>query len=299
MTNLKQLEYFVSLAETLSFTKTSEKFFISQTAVTQQIKVLENELDVRLLNRTKRHVELTPAGIIFLTEAKAILARTEDAIIKTRKAATGFIGALNLGIVGGYDNPRLPDILRSFHTGYPNVSLSICEAGVGTLYSSLINQTLDVVINACFSYNKLVEKKISYKSISTHNLIIMLPTTHPMAFRNELSMSELKNDAFILTAIKEDKDNFGHYESTMSHFIRSGFTPNTIHHSDNFDITALMVAANMGVAVVPSYTLVTSRNLGNVVTLPLKEKPDQFEIVAARYNENHNPTIDKFLAYMS
>lgn len=296
--NLRQLEYFVSVAETLSFTKTAEKFFISQTAVTQQIKALEEQLDVALLKRTKRHVELTPAGTIFLTEAKAILTRTEDAIIKAKKAATGFTGNLNIGVVEGYDNPRFPDILRSFRTGYPNVSLNLREAGVGILYTGLLEQTLDVVVNARFSHSRLEEKEISYKLISTYRLIAMLPTTHPLAFRNILNLGDLKNDSFIFTSTSEGEDSFGHFESTMSHFLRSGFTPRIIQKSESFNTTALMVAANMGVAILPSYALASSRNLGNLVTIPLDDNSDVFEIVAARYNENRNPTIDKFLAYI-
>ena len=142
--NLRQLEYFVSVAETLSFTRTAEKFFISQTAVTQQIKTLEGNIDVKLFKRTKRHVELTPAGSVFLSEAKAILNRTQDAIVKAQRAATGFTGNLNLGIVEGYDNPDLPEILRSFKAGYPNVSLSIVERDTSSLYSQLLDNTLDV-----------------------------------------------------------------------------------------------------------------------------------------------------------
>ncbi len=71
--NTKQLEYFISVAENLSFTKTAEKFYISQTAVTQQIKSLEEQINVTLFTRSKRHVELTPAGKVFLSEARTII----------------------------------------------------------------------------------------------------------------------------------------------------------------------------------------------------------------------------------
>lgn len=295
--NLRQLEYFVSVAESLSFTKTAEKFFISQTAVTQQIKTLEDNLDVKLLRRTKRHVELTPAGAVFYTEAKAILTRADDAVAKTKKAATGFTGSLNIGIIGGYDNPRFPDILRSFHTGYPNVSLSFREADTGKLYASLLNRSLDIIVNVCFSKSELEEEGIVCHTLGVYKLIVMLPPSHPLASRSELDLSDLKNNTFIFTATKERDDDFGHYRNTMAHFIRSGFTPNTIY-SDNFDITALMVASGMGAAIVPSYALASSRNLGKVVTIPLNKDSDLCEIVIARYKENQNPTIDKFFTYI-
>lgn len=88
--NTKQLEYFISVAENLSFTKTAEKFYISQTAVTQQIKALEEQINVTLFTRSKRHVELTPAGKVFLSEARTIIKNINDAIAKTQQFAHGF-----------------------------------------------------------------------------------------------------------------------------------------------------------------------------------------------------------------
>lgn len=296
--NLRQLEYFVSVAETLSFTKTAEKFFISQTAVTQQIKALESQMDVKLLKRTKRHVALTPAGNVFLPEAKAILNRMADAVAKAKKADTGITGNLNLGIVEGYDNPEFPNILRSFRAGYPNISLIIKEGGAGELYTSLLNHTLDIAVNVRFSYSKLEEKDISYQAINKYNLIVMLPATHPLTYCNSLRLSDLRKESFIFTSIGDPEDSFGQYESTMAHFIRSGFTPNIVQNSTSFNTTALMVAANIGIAILPSYALASSRNLRNVVTIPLDKDSDIFEVVAAWHKENHNPTIDKFLSYV-
>ena len=89
--NLQQLEYFLAVAKLLNFTRVAEKYFISQTAVTQQIKSLEEQLGVKLFNRTKRKVELTPAGTVFIEEAQAIINRTKEAITKTQAAATGFL----------------------------------------------------------------------------------------------------------------------------------------------------------------------------------------------------------------
>jgi len=296
--NLRQLEYFVSVAETLSFTKTSEIFFISQTAVTQQIKALEKQLDVTLLNRTKRHVELTPAGSVFLSEAKAILTRTENAIKRAQKTATGFSGVLNLGIIEGYEEPKIPDIIRSFRNRYPNISLSVSEGTVGTLYNSLIDQELDVVLNVNPHHARLEKHDISYKTIAYYHLVAHLPSAHPLAFRNELDLAELKNDTFIFTGTKQEQDDFGHYDSTLEHFVRTGFSPNVIQTSDSFRITALMVAANIGVAIMPSFALASSPTLTNShVAIPLNDKADKIEVVAARHNQNSNPTIKKFLNY--
>lgn len=87
-------------------------------------------------------------------------------------------------------------------------------------------------------------------------------------------------------------------ESTMNNFQLAGFTPDIVHETDNFNTIVLMVAANMGIAVLPSYSFTSNSNLGNVVTIPMDEHSDLFEIVAARHNQNLNPTIDIFLSFL-
>lgn len=101
--NLRQLEYFVSVAENLNFTKAAKKCFISQTAMTLQIQALEEIVGVPLLIRSKHHVELTPAGKVYLNEAKVILARSEEAVKLAKTAAKGVSGRISIGFIRGYE----------------------------------------------------------------------------------------------------------------------------------------------------------------------------------------------------
>lgn len=112
--NLQQLEYFLALAKLLNFTRVAEKYYISQTAVTQQIKSLEEQLGVKLFNRTKRYVELTLAGSIFVKEAQAIIDRTNEAIAKTQAAEIGFCGAIDVGFIKGYEYSTFPKTVQNF-----------------------------------------------------------------------------------------------------------------------------------------------------------------------------------------
>lgn len=296
--NLRQLEYFVSVSETLNFTKTAEEFFISQTAVTQQIQALEKHLDVKLLNRNKRSVELTPAGSIFLVEAKAILARMDNAIKRTKETSKGFSGILTLGIQEGYEELSVAENINKFCSNYPNISLSITEATVDTLYKKLIHQEIDVVININTPKSYLSTHDINYKTISSYKLLVHMPSSHPLAFRNSIDLSELKNETFIFTGTQLEHDNFGHYESTLDHFLRMGFSPRNIVNSESFRTTALMVAANIGIALLPSYALNFSPTLlMHHTIIPLTERADIVEMVIAHSDKNENPTIDKFLNF--
>ena len=139
--NLRQLKYFVTLAETLSFTKTAQVFYISQTAVTQQIKSLESQLGVPLFRRTKRKVELTSAGAVFLPEAREILEKTQKAIVKTKLAYTGSSDTLRIGVVQGYEHSDMPEALHRFRAQNPNISISIFRSDASDLYCAPRNTT--------------------------------------------------------------------------------------------------------------------------------------------------------------
>ena len=143
--NLNQLRYFVSVAESGSFTKAAMNHFISQTAITQQMHSLEESVGAKLLDRGSRPVALTPAGRVFLKEARELLGKMDAALLRTREASTGLEGELRLGYTKGYEHSDLPKHLRSFHQEYPNVLLSCYRCDTDALAAGLINGDYDVI----------------------------------------------------------------------------------------------------------------------------------------------------------
>ena len=122
--NINQLKYFVAVAEQRSFTKAAPQYYLSHTAVTQQVRALEESLGVQLLDRNSRPVSLTPAGAVFLKEAKAILVRMDTAVSRAKDASTGVVGSLRIGYTKGYERSTLSDKLRAFHRDHPNILLT-------------------------------------------------------------------------------------------------------------------------------------------------------------------------------
>ena len=136
--NLKQMEYFVAAAEQLNFTRAAKKCFISQTAMTLQIRSLEEKIGVPLFVRDKHHVELTAAGKVYLNEARAILVRAEEAAKLARTAAEGVAGELTIGFIRGYEQSRFSETLRSFHEAYPNISIHLLRENMSALYQIFV-----------------------------------------------------------------------------------------------------------------------------------------------------------------
>ena len=144
--NRNQLRYFVAAAESRSFTKAADQFFISQTAVTQQIRLLEEMLGCPLFDRGTRPVSLTPAGKAFLTEAKAILERMDQAIDRAHGASTGLSGSLRIGYLKGYEQSGFTDFLREFHQRHANLLITFYRCTTDQLAAGLLGNQFDLIL---------------------------------------------------------------------------------------------------------------------------------------------------------
>ncbi|BBF41431.1 transcriptional regulator, LysR family [Lachnospiraceae bacterium KM106-2] len=262
-----QLEYFIAVAENLNFTKAAKQFFLSQTAITQQIKVLENSLDTKLFYRTKRHVELTPAGKVFLIEAKAILERTSVAKEKVRVATNGLLGSLRIGYVKSYEHSNLSKILSHFHNAYPNIELTLYRDNADALIKKLNDDLLDLVITLDFSlyhhYPSLTSKKLH-----SVPLMAVLPSSHPFAGKQSIKRSDLAGETlFIMHSKNMDPANSN--EEVLDSNYERGLNPKCIHYSSDIETILMMVSAEMGISILPSYAVINQNYVKNIIVLPL------------------------------
>lgn len=288
---IRQLEYFVAVSEQLSFTKAARQFFISQTAVTQQIKALEEEIGVRLFDRNNRRVVLTPAGRTFLEDAKAILRRTWDACDRAKRADTVFTGKLEIGFVKGYEKTNLSDLLSDFHMQYPNISFTLKRENVAELYDGLLNKSLDVILNIQYSTDDLED--IEFQIVRQYPLLAVMPTSHPLSHRVSIQRSELKG--YPLVDIKKSKDRYGETSTILNAFTSAGFLPNVQYISDDIETSILAVAAGLGYALLPSYITDTLSLREKVIAVPIEGEEKKITIITAWHKDNQNPALRKFL----
>lgn len=287
----QQLEYFISVAEFLNFTKAAKKFFISQTAISQQIKSLEKNLGVILFYRNNRSVKLTPAGEIFYKEAKLIIAKTNDAIKKVQMVSAGFIGSLKVGFVSGHGKTYLPKLIRKFNNSYTSINLSIVEGNVESLYKSLKQGLLDVTFNLNFDLNEY--KNIKWKSLKKYPLYVVLYKNHYFSKFNSIPRSYLKNEDFIyLNRFLVPKD----FDRMISACVDSGFSPNIIHQCDSIQTILLMIEAEMGISIFPKY--IESKENSNLTFIKLDGENEYVESVVAWNTLNINPSLAIFLQYL-
>lgn len=288
---IRQLEYFIAVSEQLNFTKAAHQFYISQSAVTLQIKALEEELGVQLFIRNNRHVELTPAGRTFLDDAQAILRRTRDAVERARQASTVFTGKLNIGFVKGYEKTNLSDLLSEFHVKYPNISLDLTRENVSELYDGILDRSLDFIINLQYSMDDLED--MDFRVIKQYPLLAVMPASHPLSHRTSIQRSELKG--YPLVDIVKSESRYGETTTILNAFTNAGFLPNVQYISDDIETSILAVAAGLGYALLPSYITDSLSMKEKVLAVPIEGEERKMTVIGAWHKQNDNPALERFL----
>ncbi len=294
--NINQLHYFVQAAESRSFTMAATQNYISQTAITQQIRALENSLGVQLFNRNRRPLELTPAGHSFLRDAKAILARVDLAVHRVHEASIGFVGTLRIGYTKGYERSNLSEILRSFHEKYPNILVSCHRFDTNQLSSGLFKDEYDIIFT--WDSSELCENPdIQYQLNERSPLVAALYPHHNFSQRNVLSRKELKNETILfmtLSSAGDSTEDMSFYQLYQD----AGYQPNIVFRSNDIESILMMVAAEQGVSILPSYATQKLMNADNLIFIPLQGEKEYVDIISAWKITNDNPVLHRFVEHL-
>jgi LysR family transcriptional activator of glutamate synthase operon len=287
--NTNQLQYFIAVAENKSFTKAAQQFYISQTAVTQQIKALEEQLGVELFTRTKHKVEMTPSGTYFLSESKAILHRLHDAIEQARLISHGVLGLLRIGWINGFEQTALPDWIRKFHAEFPEISMQFHRDNAINLYDMLQKRELDLVFNIRFDADRY--KNITYIHIQEFPVLAILPPNHPLADKERLTREDLRGEPFIL--VRQGDGEIGERQQAIRKYLTDCIDYDQIHYANDIETILLMISAGFGVTFLPIYTLSTVKEY-HLKAVPIEGVSVTADIVAAWDKDNDNSSLSIF-----
>lgn len=291
--NINQLRYFMSVASCRSFSKAAECHYITQTAITQQIKALEDQLGLQLINRQKRPIELTPAGNVFYHEAKAILARIDEAVAKTQEASTGAVGTIRIGYEKGYERSDLSDRLRAFHRAYPSILFTCVREGTDELAKKLLTNELDVIF-AWDSTNLRSNEEIAYRLDMRSRLCVALYAGHPYATRKSLRREDLRDETILYMSPSGGCDSFGDVHF-MQLYEKAGYKPKILLQSNDIESLLIMVAAEEGITVLPSYSVKKLTNADHLVFLPMNAEDEYEDIYMFWKYKQNNAALQCFL----
>lgn len=289
--NLNQLEYFICAAENLNFTKAAKQCFISQTAMTQQIKALEKTVGVPLFVRDKHHVELSAAGAVYLKEAKAILRQSDAALRLARVAYSGTEGEITVGFISGYGQSDCAKILNRFHSDFPNIKMKFCRDTMSGLMGMVMRRDCDVAFTV--QPHQQDYEEMNHIFIDRYPLVAVLPGGHVLAASPGLACADLAAEHFILmqpSARARDE-----MEEMLWIYRHGGFLPEITAVEKEPETISLMVALRMGVCILPEYAARPYLNREDIAIVPLirndgsRETLD-FEMVWSK--ENANPAVE-------
>ncbi|OXM52647.1 LysR family transcriptional regulator [Amycolatopsis thailandensis] len=236
---LRQLRYFVAVAEDASFTKAARRLHIAQQSLSQQITVLERLLGASLLRRDSRGTRLTEIGSLFLPEARAVLARNEEALSVLNRAMRGEIGTLHLGFLTTTANYLLPPVVRAVRDRLPDLTLTTDDTQIAPLVDGLTDGRYDLI----FTRPPLVDG-LETRTLITEEVCAVLPEGHRLATRAELKLADLADEPWVLTPRSSWEPWHRRYDGE---FEAAGFTPRVVQRATTVQGLLGLVAAGIGV----------------------------------------------------
>jgi len=245
--HIKQLECFVHLAETLSFSRTAELIYVTQPTVTHQIHTLEDELKLKLFIRTKRNVELTPAGICFYKDIKDILTRTNIAIAKAKNYSQAFESNLSIGYDGNVEVKYLPNILSIFKIKFPHIHLYLKIVDYKEKRHLFTNSNFDLIFTVKETIEDLSE--VGYTELFTGRFVCVLPKVHPLSCKTIIKIAELQNQSLILLDPLKCPSEMARIQKDIQ--IKCPYS--TVYFSDSALISYIMIKGSIGIAVMPNF----------------------------------------------
>jgi DNA-binding transcriptional LysR family regulator len=285
---LRYLLYFATVADEQSFTRAAEKLRVAQPAISQQIRTLEEELEVKLLLRTKRSVRLTAAGQVFLREAKEILKRVEQSRTHARQAAQGATGTLAIGCFGWTTSLFLPELIHAYRTRYPAVRITLEEQLPRDQLDALEAGRIDVGFTR--SLPKTKASRFLQERVYRDRVVAALPARHALAGSREIRLEQLADEDWVFLTRRSSPEVVDEFTLLCAN---AGFSPRIINEAARIQTVFTMVAAGIGVSVTPSY--IRRFNPPGVTFVPIHPEPPPIDLVVARPLGEPPPTVAAFL----
>lgn len=281
---LRHLRYFLTLAEELHFGRAAARLHIQQPPLSRQIQVLEEELGFPLFERSRRRVELTPAGAALYGRAQQVFDALDVAVHDARSAAQGETGRLVIGYPSSLAYSGLAELLRAFRTRFPGVELTLRELSPGEQIDALKAGSQDVG----FVRSSPEDPALASELVRREPLMVVLPDDHPLAKRRTVALGTLRHEPFVMFPRARGPAFF---DQLMALCAASGFMPRIAQEAPQLDIVS-MVAAGFGVSIMPASMRHFHRP--GLVFRAITGSP-QTELLIVWRHQNLSPALHKFV----
>jgi DNA-binding transcriptional LysR family regulator len=281
--NLQQIKYFLALADELHFWRTSEKIFITQSALSRHIKSIEGELGLELFERDKRNVKLTKAGEFLRDEYSRILTDFESVTRHAKQIAAGEMGTIRVGHPASIAFSVLPEFLRGLAQKHPGVAAQMIEVEATDVANALLTHRIDLAFNRELGRSN----ELAARLLMTENFALVVPASHSLSQKVRVDLRELEDEKFVLPSLDGKSE---HVAQLNAIFREAGFSPQVRFESD-FGATLLgLVAKGLGISLMPiSYSHYLSEEVRFI------KIPPTSNLYAIWRSNDKNAVLENFL----
>lgn len=285
----KQLAYFIAVAKYRNFSRAAEEFYISQPAVSHQIKMLERELKTDLFVRNTKKVTLTESGALFLEDAKSILAsvnRAKERLLQTQKQPA----VLRICHLAAATHSFLPDVVNQFHIRYPHIKIRLIRQDAYLISESVLHREADI-------YFSIMEDLLKYtflevEKIQTDSFCLVTRKDHPALKQGNIDFNQLEKEPF-LVFYPEHAQYLNKQITELCDQL--DFYPEITERFDLYENLLQAVEAGTGISILPYQSRDYIHDDKLAFTL-LGKNQNTLDLAMAWERESANPTIALFLA---
>src|SRR5262245_34122187 len=283
--DLRHFRYFQAVAEDLSFSRAAQRLHIAQPALSRAIKQLEQSLGADLLERSRHHVRLTPAGAVLLREISLLLQHVEESVRRVRRTAAGEEGELRLGYIGPPTQPFLGRLLHDYRRRYPLVSIHLEERTPERVWEMVAKGRLSAALTRPVAAHEALGLRTIV--LREERLGIVVPARHPLARRRFVPWTALAREPLIVLARRE---GMGLHDAVIAGCRQAGVTPRLAHTPSLIGTVMSYVEAGAGLGIVTESVVAPTANLRFVLLKPVLQVP----LVFVWQEDNDSPPVQRF-----
>ncbi|ENX16758.1 hypothetical protein F894_00571 [Acinetobacter sp. CIP 51.11] len=287
---LRHLRYFITVAEELNFSKAALKLYTAQPSLSQQIKDLEEDVGVKLLNRTKRKVELTEEGAVFLEQARLTLAQADKAVAMARQVSQAKQQMLRIGFVPVAEMKIFPYILPNLRVQNPDLKIELLSLNNNEQMRLLKKGDLDLT----FTRHNFNSDEIESQFVIREPLIFLLPKDHPLAKYERIPVKALNGIDFIIPSAEQ---SLTLNQAILDFAKANGIEFNIVQKADNILFNINSIGMGLGCTILPGY--IAPLTMDNTVIRPLDVELPYLDLYVSYHKNNKSYAVSKFLELLT
>lgn len=287
---LRHLRYFITVAEELNFSKAALKLYTAQPSLSQQIKDLEEDVGVKLLNRTKRKVELTEEGAVFLEQARLTLAQADKAVAMARQVSQAKQQMLRIGFVPVAEMKIFPYILPNLRVQNPDLKIELLSLNNNEQMRLLKKGDLDLT----FTRHNFNSDEIESQFVIREPLIFLLPKDHPLAKYERIPVKALNGIDFIIPSAEQ---SLTLNQAILDFAKANGIEFNIVQKADNILFNINSIGMGLGCTILPGY--IAPLTMDNTVIRPLDVELPYLDLYVSYHKNNKSYVVSKFLELLT